>query len=830
MKLVIAPDKFKGSLTAPEVAERFTSGAHRVDPSIEVVAVPVADGGEGTLDAALAAGYERRTASVAGPTGELINADFAVRDGESVVEMARASGLDQLPGGKKDAAGATSLGTGQLVRAALDAGCWRIVLAVGGSASTDGGAGFLQGLGARFLSADGAELPLGGAALAQLATADLSALDERLADVEFVLASDVDNPLLGAQGAAAVFGPQKGASAEDIATLGDALTHFVEVLSSATDGFSVLAADAASRAGAGAAGGIGFAAIALGAVRRAGVDVVLEFTDLASQLSGADAVITGEGSLDEQSLMGKTPIGVARAAAAAGIPVYAVAGRTTLSETEISDAGFVDAHTLAAIEPNPEQSMANAGALLEDLAETLVRSIQPMQYDLVLRGRALVDGAFAKVEVGVRAGRISRIAPAGTELLSERTVELAPDELLLPGLVDTHVHVNEPGRTEWEGFESATRAAAAGGVTTIVDMPLNSIPPTVSVAALDEKRAVAEGRVFVDVGFWGGVIPGNIDELAPLHEAGVYGFKCFLLPSGVEEFPDVSAAEMREAMSVLSALDSLLVVHAEDAHIIEESVQPGSRDYAPFLASRPRSAEDAAIAEVIMGAADTGVRAHILHLSNGDSLERIAAARVDGVDLTVETCPHYLTLAAEDILAGSTAFKCCPPIREQGNRDELWRGLTEGTIDYVVSDHSPSTPEMKFAGDGDFALAWGGIASLQLGLPLVWTEARERGIPLEQVVGWMAEKPAERVGLTGKGRIVEGGAADFAVFAPEQVFTVDARALAHRHPITPYDGREVRGVVRETYLAGQPIVQDAPRGRLLRHNPKSQNKKNGVKP
>ncbi|MDP3949226.1 allantoinase AllB [Microbacterium sp.] len=437
-------------------------------------------------------------------------------------------------------------------------------------------------------------------------------------------------------------------------------------------------------------------------------------------------------------------------------------------------------------------------------------------YDLVLRGRALIDGAFAAAEVGVRDGRIAEIAAAGTGLDADQVVELAADEVLLPGLVDTHVHVNEPGRTEWEGFESATRAAAAGGVTTIVDMPLNSIPPTVSVAALDEKRAVAEGRVFVDVGFWGGVIPGNIAELAPLHDEGVYGFKCFLLPSGVEEFPDVSVVEMREAMEVLAGLDSLLVVHAEDAHIIEESVQPGSREYAPFLASRPRSAEDAAIAEVIQGAADTGVRAHILHLSNGDSLGRIAAARAAGVDLTVETCPHYLTLAAEDIPEGSTAFKCCPPIREEGNRDELWRGLAEGTIDYIVSDHSPSTPEMKFAGDGDFSLAWGGIASLQLGLSLVWTHARQRGFSLEQIVSLMAEKPAARVGLVDKGRIVEGGAADFAIFAPDETFIVDAKRLSHRHPITPYDGQELTGIVRTTYLAGAPVENDAPRGRLLR--------------
>ena len=825
MRLVIAPDKFKGSLTAPEVAERVASGARRVDPMIEVVTVPVADGGEGTLDAVLAAGFSSRTALVTGPTGVRIEAEFAVRGEEAVVEMARASGLDLLPEGRKDALGATSLGTGQLIRAALDSGCRRIVLGIGGSACTDGGAGLLQALGARFLDEAGGELPPGGGALVHLASVDLSALDARLTHTEIVLASDVDNPLTGPTGAAEVFGPQKGANAEDVATLEAGLTRLVDVLD-AVGGLPVPAADASSREGAGAAGGVGFAAIALGATRRPGVDVVLEETGLAEHLKGADAVITGEGSLDEQSLMGKTPVGVARAAAAAGVPVYAVCGRTTLSAEAIADAGFAGAKALSELEPDAQRSMAEAGSLLEELAERLVRDIveavgtsspAPTQrYDLVLRGRALIDGAFVAAEIGVQGGRVAEIAAAGTGLAADSIVELAADEVLLPGLVDTHVHVNEPGRTEWEGFESATRAAAAGGVTTIVDMPLNSIPPTVSVAALDEKRAVAEGRVFVDVGFWGGVIPGNIDELVPLHDAGVYGFKCFLLPSGVDEFPDVSVTEMREAMEVLAGLDSLLVVHAEDAHIIEESVQPGSREYAPFLASRPRSAEDAAIAEVIQGAADTGVRAHVLHLSNGDSLVRIAAARADGVDLTVETCPHYLTLAAEDIPEGSTAFKCCPPIREDGNRDELWRGLVEGTIDFIVSDHSPSTPEMKFAGDGDFSLAWGGIASLQLGLSLVWTHALERGFSLEHVVSLMAERPAARVGLADKGRIFEGGAADFAVFAPEETFTVDARRLAHRHPITPYDGQQLTGIVRTTYLAGAPVASDAPRGRLLR--------------
>nr|WP_253820927.1 allantoinase AllB [Agromyces terreus] len=436
-----------------------------------------------------------------------------------------------------------------------------------------------------------------------------------------------------------------------------------------------------------------------------------------------------------------------------------------------------------------------------------------------MRGeRVLVDGEFSAREIGVRDGVVARVAPLGTGLEATQTVDLAADEVLLPGLVDTHVHVNEPGRTEWEGFASATRAAAAGGVTTIVDMPLNSVPPTISVEALETKRAAADGRVFVDVGFWGGFVPGNLEHLAPLVDEGVFGFKCFLLHSGVDEFPPVTADEMEQAMEVIAEAGSMLIVHAEDAHVIDGAPHPHSVDYADFLASRPRAAEDAAIADVIERAARTGARAHILHLSSGDSLARIAAAKRDGVALSVETCPHYLTLTAEEIPAGATAFKCCPPIREAGNRDALWQGLERGELDFVVTDHSPATPELKFAGDGDFVEAWGGIASLQLGLPVVWTEARRRGIPLTRVVEWMSAAPARRVGLTAKGRIAVGAAADFAVFAPDARFTVDARALEHRHPVTPYDGRELTGEVRRTYLAGAPIDREHARGRLLRRD------------
>jgi allantoinase len=439
-------------------------------------------------------------------------------------------------------------------------------------------------------------------------------------------------------------------------------------------------------------------------------------------------------------------------------------------------------------------------------------------FDLVVRGeRVLVDGAFTPAEVGVRDGVIARVAALGQGLAAARIVELADDEVLIPGLVDTHVHVNEPGRTEWEGFASATRAAAAGGVTTIVDMPLNSIPPTTTVAALELKRRAAEGQVFVDVGFWGGVVPGNEADLEPLVAEGVFGFKCFLVHSGVDEFPPVTADEMEAAMTMLAgADDSLLIVHAEDAAVIDGAPHPHSPSYADFLASRPREAEGVAIAAVIERAQRTGARAHILHLSSADTLDRIATAKHHGVRLTVETCPHYLTLSAEEIPSGATAFKCCPPIREAGNRDALWQGLESGVIDFIVSDHSPAPAELKTAGGGDFAEAWGGIASLQLGLPLVWTEARRRGIPLARVVEWMSAAPARRVGLTGKGRIGEGAAADLAVFAPDAMFTVDAATLEHRHPISPYDGRELTGVVRGAFLAGVPIDRSRPRGRLLR--------------
>jgi len=371
MRIVIAPDKFKGSLDAAGVARAVAEGIRAVRPEAAVDLVPVADGGEGTLDAALGAGFERRTTVVTGPTGAPVAADWGLRSDEAVIEMALASGLAVLPGGVRDARGATSRGTGELIAAALDAGARRIVLGVGGSAGTDGGAGMLQALGLRLHDGAGAVLPGGGAALARLVTMDASAIDPRLAEASITLAGDVDNPLLGPNGAAAVFGPQKGATPADVAELDAALAHYAALIA---DAFGVHGA--ADAPGAGAAGGVGFAAVAaLGAVRRSGIDVVLEFTGLRERLIGADLVVTGEGSIDEQSLGGKTPVGVAIAAAEVGVPVVAVCGRTILDDDRLRAAGFVRTYALAAREPDPEVSMRDAARLLREIGAELAADL-----------------------------------------------------------------------------------------------------------------------------------------------------------------------------------------------------------------------------------------------------------------------------------------------------------------------------------------------------------------------------------------------------------------------------------------------------------------------
>ncbi|WP_408058651.1 allantoinase AllB [Streptomyces niveus] len=441
--------------------------------------------------------------------------------------------------------------------------------------------------------------------------------------------------------------------------------------------------------------------------------------------------------------------------------------------------------------------------------------------DLVLRStRVVTPDGTRPASVAVTGGTITAVLPHergyGSELPPGARLEDVGDDVVLPGLVDTHVHVNDPGRAEWEGFWTATRAAASGGITTLIDMPLNSLPPTTTTAHLRIKREVAAPKAHIDVGFWGGALPDNVADLKSLHDAGVFGFKAFLSPSGVEEFPELDAAQLATSLAEITGFGGLLIVHAEDPRELAAAPQRTGAKYADFLASRPRDAENAAIEGLIAAARRLDARVHVLHLSSADALPLIAAARREGVRLTVESCPHFLTLTAEEVPDGATEFKCCPPIREAANQDALWQGLADGTIDCVVSDHSPSTTDLKTS---DFATAWGGISSLQLGLPAVWTEARRRGHSLDDVARWMSTAPAALAGLDTKGAIEAGRDADFAVLAPDESFTVDPAALQHRNRVTAYAGRTLYGVVRSTWLRGRRIVADGviaePSGRLL---------------
>jgi allantoinase len=413
------------------------------------------------------------------------------------------------------------------------------------------------------------------------------------------------------------------------------------------------------------------------------------------------------------------------------------------------------------------------------------------------------DGRILRVEENV----VPDCAPAVT------TLDVG-HQVILPGLVDTHVHVNEPGRTQWEGFETATRAAAAGGVTTIVDMPLNSVPATTSVEGLHAKRRAAEGRCYVDVGFWGGVVPGNVDQIEPLARVGAMGFKCFLSPSGVDEFPNVTADDLRLALPVLARLNLPLLVHAElpallrDPLAIADHGPADPRRYQTWLHSRPPDSECAAIALLIDLAQRYGAQVHIVHVATSAALPALAAARGTGAHVTAETCPHYLTFAAEDIPDGATAFKCAPPIRERVEREGLWKGLASGDLDFVASDHSPCPPDLKQLESGDFIRAWGGIASLQLGLAALWTGMADRGLDINRLAEWLSARPAALAGLAPvKGRIAEGADADLVVWDPESEALVDARALYHRHPLTPYDGARLRGEVRMTLLRGEIVFE-----------------------
>ena len=444
----------------------------------------------------------------------------------------------------------------------------------------------------------------------------------------------------------------------------------------------------------------------------------------------------------------------------------------------------------------------------------------------VIRGKNVVlpDGV-RPASVHIRDGRIKRIGP--WEDTGEPSLDImdAHDTFVLPGLVDTHVHINEPGREEWEGFTTATAAAAAGGVTTLLDMPLNSVPATTNERALDKKRRAAEGKCRVDVGFLGGVVPGNDKQLKPLWDAGVFAFKCFLVPSGVSEFRHVSAADLDKAMPALASLGALLMAHCELPGPIDAATPTAksgdARAYANYLASRPPAAESQAVQLLIDLARKHTARAHVVHVSAHESLALILAARAGEVAVTAETCPHYLAITADEIAAGATEFKCAPPIRGTSNRDALWEGLTDGVLDMIASDHSPCPPASKRRDTGDFVAAWGGIASLELGLSVICTEMRHRKIDPANLGKWMATAPATLVGLGGSKGVLQAGAdADLVVFDPFEQFTVDAARLHQKHKLTPYHGRELTGRVRATYLRGNLIFADGetvgkPSGRLL---------------
>ena len=468
--------------------------------------------------------------------------------------------------------------------------------------------------------------------------------------------------------------------------------------------------------------------------------------------------------------------------------------------------------------------------------------------------RVVTPDGVRPAAVLVHEGKITDVV-GSDQIPGDYDVEDLGDLVLMPGLVDTHVHINEPGRTEWEGFETATKAAAAGGITTLVDMPLNSTPVTTTVAAFEEKLSAAKGKLHVDCGFYAGLIPGNNEHIQPLIEAGVFGVKAFLIHSGIDDFPNASEHDLRSAMPIIAKHNIPLLVHCELANSNpsvptrrdeissrhrragQSAIRPSrlvgtrsrlaigepdnAKSYREYLSSRPSQWELDAINLMITLSREYTCKVHIVHVSSADAIPALREARGAGLPLTTETCPHYLYFTAEEIPDGDTRFKCAPPIRENENRERLWKGLADGVLDFVVSDHSPSLPALKCLEAGDFQKAWGGIASLQFGLSIVWTEARKRGHSLMDIVEWMSHRPARFLGLDRKGKIVRGYDADFVIWDPDEPIVVGKGAIFHRHALTPYEGRSLYGSIKKTILHGKCVYDrregflDNPAGQLL---------------
>ena len=443
--------------------------------------------------------------------------------------------------------------------------------------------------------------------------------------------------------------------------------------------------------------------------------------------------------------------------------------------------------------------------------------------------RPIPDFAIASQKVLTLEGeKPAAILIKGEKILDVVSIENIPENcptedmgnnVIMPGLVDAHVHINEPGRTDWEGFETATKAAAAGGITTIVDMPLNCIPVTTTVDALNQKIIATKDQLWIDCGFYGGLIPDNIQDLESLADAGVLGFKAFLSPSGIDEFPNISEKHLREALHILAKKGIPVLVHAELENGATSSEE--NKTYKYFQESRPKSWENNAIKLLIQLCREFNVHIHIVHLSSADILPEIAQTRKDGFPLTVETCPHYLHFSSERISDGDTRFKCAPPIWNGENRENLWAGLEEGIINFITSDHSPCTPELKNLEAGNFEKAWGGISSIQFALPVIWTECKQRGYSLEQLINWMSKQPAKFIGKDQqKGQISPGFDADLVCWNPDKKYIIKKEAIHHKNKLTPYEGESLYGVVNATFLRGQKVYENGqflgnPKGKII---------------